>query len=217
MLYYISTIPRSDQRKEKNNSNPQKIAKHTACRHRRSKILTKISNYEMAYRMQTSVPKSWMSDEPDYIFDLYGEDSKIPVPLPPTVCSPENWLKKTSNSSSSTTAVGINTATYPMTSKDKPKKPIRPPLAHSRPQTKGLLEDTLVIWGGEFGRTNTPKGCSNPTTTVEITTPVVLPSLWLVQASKKASPLVLPTILATTSERPVHIHDFQATYAPAGH
>ena len=42
-------------------------------------ILTKISNYEMAYRMQTSVPEVMnISDEPDYIFDLYGEDSKNP-------------------------------------------------------------------------------------------------------------------------------------------
>ena len=47
---------------------------------------------------------------------------------------------------------------------------------------------------------------------VEITTPVVLPSLWLVQGSKKGI-----TIGATDdfgyniAERPVHIHDFQAT------
>ena len=33
----------------------------------------------MAYRMQTSVPEVMnISDEPDYIFDLYGEDSKNP-------------------------------------------------------------------------------------------------------------------------------------------
>ena len=50
-------------------------------------ILTKISNYEMAYRMQTSVPEVMdVSDEPQYIFDLYGEDSKTLAPcrkLPP--------------------------------------------------------------------------------------------------------------------------------------
>ena len=115
-----------------------------------------------------------VSDEPDYIFDLYGEDSKNLVPLPPTACWPENWLKKTSNSSSSTTAVGINTATYPMTSKDKPKKPIRPPLRSFKTSNKEDCWKTPWSFGEEnLDEPTTPKGCSNPTTTVEITTPLL--------------------------------------------
>ena len=39
----------------------------------------RISQYEMAFRMQTSVPElTDLSDEPDYIFDLYGPDAKVP-------------------------------------------------------------------------------------------------------------------------------------------
>ena len=42
-------------------------------------ILSRISQYEMAFRMQTSVPEVMdLSEEPDYIFDMYGEDSKKP-------------------------------------------------------------------------------------------------------------------------------------------
>ena len=42
-------------------------------------IMTRIAQYEMAYRMQTSVPELLdMSDEPEHIFELYGEDAKTP-------------------------------------------------------------------------------------------------------------------------------------------
>ncbi|MFT4567485.1 MAG: hypothetical protein ACI9FN_002452 [Saprospiraceae bacterium] len=42
-------------------------------------ILTRISQYEMAYRMQTSVPETMdISKEPDEIFDLYGPNSRTP-------------------------------------------------------------------------------------------------------------------------------------------
>ncbi len=46
----------------------------------------RISQYEMAFRMQSSVPDlTDLSNEPDYIFDLYGPDSKFLAPLPTTV------------------------------------------------------------------------------------------------------------------------------------
>ena len=42
-------------------------------------ILSQIKQYEMAYRMQTSVPETMdIRDEPDYIFDMYGHESRIP-------------------------------------------------------------------------------------------------------------------------------------------
>ena len=42
-------------------------------------ILARMSQYEMAFRMQTSVPEVMdVSREPEYIFDLYGEDSRVP-------------------------------------------------------------------------------------------------------------------------------------------
>ena len=42
-------------------------------------INARMTQYEMAFRMQTSVPEvTDVSDEPDYIFDMYGEDSRDP-------------------------------------------------------------------------------------------------------------------------------------------
>ena len=53
-----------------------------------------MSQYEM-HRMQTSVPDVMdVSNEPDYIFDMYGEDSKTPEHLLPIVCLQENLLKR---------------------------------------------------------------------------------------------------------------------------
>src|SRR5690606_15034594 len=42
-------------------------------------ISTRIAQYEMAYRMQSSVPElSDLSDEPEHVFQLYGEDARRP-------------------------------------------------------------------------------------------------------------------------------------------
>jgi hypothetical protein len=42
-------------------------------------ITTRIAQYEMAYRMQTSVPETMdIADEPDDVFEMYGPDSRIP-------------------------------------------------------------------------------------------------------------------------------------------
>ena len=42
-------------------------------------IKAKMSQYEMAFRMQTSVPEVMSTEgEPDHIYELYGEDSKKP-------------------------------------------------------------------------------------------------------------------------------------------
>ena len=42
-------------------------------------ILSQIKQYEMAYRMQQSVPDALnVTEEPQHIYDLYGEDAKIP-------------------------------------------------------------------------------------------------------------------------------------------
>src|ERR1700733_2982466 len=77
-------------------------------------IQARIAQYEMAYRMQTSVPEvTRIADEPDHIFDLYGPDSRKPGPCAALIQD----LKQ-----------------------------------------RGMLDDTLVLWGGEFGRTNYSQG-----------------------------------------------------------
>ena len=119
-------------------------------------IETRIAQYEMAYRMQTSVPELMdLSKEPDSTFELYGPDcAQARAPTPPTACSRAGWPSATCGSSSSITAAGTSTATCRATSRCSARAPTsrRAALITDLKQ-RGLLDDTLVIWGGEFGRT----------------------------------------------------------------
>ena len=78
---------------------------------------------------------------------------------------------------------------------------------------RGLLEDTLVIWGGEFGRTVFGQGDINSKIHRPRPPPLLLhASGWPAAASSRASPTAPATTSATTSPKdPVHVHDFQAT------
>ncbi len=93
-------------------------------------ILTRIAQYEMAYRMQTSVPElTDLSGEPDSVFQLYGPDAPGPGPMPPTACWRGAWPSGACASSSSSTAAGTSTRTCPSRSPASaaiPTKPLRP-------------------------------------------------------------------------------------------
>ena len=73
---------------------------------------TRISQYEMAFRMQSSVPElTDLSSEPDYIFDLYGPDSRKPGTFATTVCSRDAWRSVGCAARRCSFAAGISTAT----------------------------------------------------------------------------------------------------------
>ena len=125
-----------------------------------SEISSRISNYEMAYRMQTSVPDVMdISDEPDHILRMYGKNSYKPGTYAANCLLARRLIEKDvrfvqlyhtgwdqhdnlpSQISRQSKDVDQGTAALIMDLKQR-----------------GLLEDTLVIWGGEFGRTNYCQG-----------------------------------------------------------
>ena len=70
-------------------------------------ILSRISQYEMAYKMQISVPEVMnINNEPQYIHDMYGTKPGKPV-LPTMFCWQENWWKKEFGLCSCLTGAGI--------------------------------------------------------------------------------------------------------------
>ena len=77
-----------------------------------------------------------------------------PARSPPTACWPAGWPSGACGSSSSSTAAGTSTRTCPPRSPASAATPTRrrPPWSRTSKQ-RGLLDDTLVVWGGEFGRT----------------------------------------------------------------
>ena len=119
-------------------------------------IATRIAQYEMAFRMQTSVPElTDLSDEPASTFDLYGADAQTARHVRRrTACSPGGWSNAACGSCSSIIAAGTSTAACRRTSRKQCHDIDQPQAALIRDlKQRGLLDDTLVIWGGEFGRT----------------------------------------------------------------
>src|SRR5438105_9445096 len=118
-------------------------------------ILTRIAQYELAYRMQSSVPElTDLSREPEHILKLYGPD----VHRPGTYAA--NCLLARRLAERGVRFVQLYHMGWDQHG-NLPKQ-IRgqcrdtdqasAALIHDLKQ-RGLLDDTLVIWGGEFGRT----------------------------------------------------------------
>ena len=86
-----------------------------------------------------------------------------PAPSPPTACWRAGWPSATCGSSSSITAAGTTTATSPTSSRPWPATPTSPRAGLILDlKQRGMLDDTLVIWGGEFGRTPYAQGAPKP-------------------------------------------------------
>ncbi len=123
-------------------------------------IDTRIAQYEMAYRMQTSVPElADVSKEPDHVFALYGPESRKPGTFA------ANCLLARRLAERNVRFIQLYHRGWDhhggLTDK-------LPPLARDTDQPsaaliqdlkqRGMLDDTLVIWGGEFGRTPYAQG-----------------------------------------------------------
>jgi hypothetical protein len=118
-------------------------------------ISTRIAQYELAYRMQISVPElTDLSKEPARIFDLYGPDSRKPGTFA------ANCLLARRLSERGVRFVQLFHRGWDHHNK-LPKSIASQ--CHDTDQAsaalildlkeRGLLDETLVIWGGEFGRT----------------------------------------------------------------
>jgi Protein of unknown function (DUF1501) len=118
-------------------------------------ILTRIAQYEMAFRMQTSVPELIdLSGEPEHVFELYGPDSRRPGTYAAN-CLLARRLAERGVRFIQLFHRGWDQHTHLPTQiagqcrdTDGPSAALVQEL-----DERGLLDDTLVVWGGEFGRT----------------------------------------------------------------
>jgi hypothetical protein len=118
-------------------------------------ISTRIAQYEMAYRMQTSVPElTNMSNEPKHVLDLYGPD----VHIPGTVAS--NCLLARRLAERNVRFIQIfqrgwdHHGNLPTDMRLQCRDIDQPCAALIKDlKQRGMLDDTLVVWAGEFGRT----------------------------------------------------------------
>jgi hypothetical protein len=118
-------------------------------------ILSKIAQYEMAYRMQSSVPEATdIGDEPDYVLDLYGEGVRTPGSFARNCLLArrlaEREVKFVQLYHNAWDHHSGHPTFHPVSMREVDQATAG--LIQDLKQ-RGLLEDTLVIWGGEFGRT----------------------------------------------------------------
>ncbi len=118
-------------------------------------ILTRVSQYEMAFRMQTSVPDlTDISQEPKHVLDMYGPDVHKPGTYARN-CLLARRLAERDVRFIQLYHMGWDQHNDLPDHMSKQCKDTDQPSAALVADLKqrGLLDDTLIIWGGEFGRT----------------------------------------------------------------
>ncbi|MEQ8763909.1 MAG: DUF1501 domain-containing protein [Planctomycetota bacterium] len=118
-------------------------------------IEARIAQYEMAYCMQTSVPDLMdLSDEPDWVFDLYGEDAKKPGTFASNCLLARRLAERDVRFIQLFHRGWDGHGNLPREIRGQCKDTDQASAALVMDlEQRGLLEDTLVICGGEFGRT----------------------------------------------------------------
>ena len=177
-------------------------------------IHTRMAQYEMAYRMQTSVPEVMdLSEEPDYIFDMYGPDSRKPGTFA------ANCLLARRLAERDVRFIQLyhqgwdqhgglpNGIRRQCQETDQASAALVADL-----KQRGMLEDTLVIWGGEFGRTSYCQGKLTPTDYGRDHHPRCF-TIWLAGGGIKPGITYGETdpYSYNIAQNPVHVYDFQAT------
>ncbi|WP_341214944.1 DUF1501 domain-containing protein [uncultured Wocania sp.] len=123
-------------------------------------INSRIAQYEMAYRMQTSVPDTMnVEDEPEHIIQMYGVDAMTPGTYAAN-CLLARRMAERDVRFIQLYHMGWDQHFDLPSQIEKQAKDIDQATAALIMDLKqrGLLEDTLVVWGGEFGRTNYSQG-----------------------------------------------------------
>ena len=177
-------------------------------------IAARIQQYEMAYRMQTSIPElTDLSKEPPSTFDLYGPDARTPGTYAANCILARRLAER-----------GVRfIQLYHMGWDHHEGVPRQLPpqcLDTDQPSAaliqdlkqRGMLDDTLVIWGGEFGRTVYCQGNLSPENYGRDHHPRCF-SVWLAGGGIKPGLSYGETddYSYNITENPVHVHDLNAT------
>jgi len=177
-------------------------------------ITARIAQYELAFRMQTSVPELMdLSQESAHTFELYGEDSKKPGTYAANCLLARRLVERGVRFIQLYHRDWDHHGDLPnrMVQQCKETDQASAALIQDLKQ-RGLLDDTLVVWGGEFGRTAYCQGAITDATYGRDHHPRCF-SLWLAGGGIRPG-----TVFGETDDysynitrNPVHVHDLQAT------
>jgi hypothetical protein len=177
-------------------------------------ILTRIAQYEMAFRMQSSVPELIdLSGEPDWVFDLYGPEARKPGTFAAN-CLLARRLAERGVRFIQLFHRGWDQHTHlpnQIAGQCRDTDQASAALVRDLKQ-RGLLDDTLVVWGGEFGRTVYCQGALTATDYGRDHHPRCF-TIWMAGGGVKSgvSYGVTDDYSYNILENPVHVHDLQAT------
>jgi len=127
-------------------------------------IEARIAQYEMAYRMQTGVPDvTDLSGEPDHVFDLYGPDARRPGSFAANCLLARRLAERGVRFIQLYHQGWDQHGGLPGAIRNQCRETDQPSAALLLDlKRRGMLDDTLVIWGGEFGRTSYCQGKMTP-------------------------------------------------------
>jgi hypothetical protein len=177
-------------------------------------INSRVAQYEMAYRMQTSVPDVMdLSKEPESTFELYGKEAKEPGSFAANCLLARRLAERNVRfiqlyhpgwdhhgglpRGIRNQCRDVDQASYALVTDLK---------------QRGMLDDTLVIWGGEFGRTNYSQGKLTKDDYGRDHHPRCF-TIWMAGGGIKGGVVFGATddYGYNVVENPVHVHDLQAT------
>ena len=177
-------------------------------------IATRIEQYEMAYRMQASVPElTDLSGEPEHVFKLYGPDSKKPGTYAHNCLLARRLAERGVRFIQLFHRGWDHHNTLPKQIKVQCQDTDQGSAALVQDlKERGLLEDTLVVWGGEFGRTVYSQGKLTATDYGRDHHPRCF-TIWLAGGGIKPGVCLGETddYCYNITRDPVHVHDLQAT------
>ena len=177
-------------------------------------IETRVAQYEMGYRMQTSVPElTDLSKEPDSVFEMYGPDSRKPGTYAANCLLARRLAER-----------GVRFVQLYHRGWDQHNDLPRDIALQCRGvdqasaalvedlKQRGMLDDTLVVWGGEFGRTVYCQGKLTANNYGRDHHPRCF-TIWMAGGGVKRGFTLGETddYSYNALQDPVHIHDVQAT------
>lgn len=177
-------------------------------------ITARIAQYEMAFRMQSSVPEvTDTSDEPEHVFELYGEDAREPGTFAANCLLARRLAERDVRFIQLYHRGWDQHGNLPREVKKQALETDRASAALVQDlKRRGMLDDTLVIWGGEFGRTCYSQGRLTASNYGRDHHPRCF-TIWMAGGGVKPGMVYGQTDAFSYNivEDPVHVHDFQAT------
>ncbi len=177
-------------------------------------VNARIAQYEMAFRMQTSVPEvTDMSDETESTFEMYGPESREPGTFAANCLLARKLAERDVRFIQLFHRGWDQHSNLPQEIATQCRVTDQACAALIRDlKQRGMLEDTLVVWGGEFGRTSYSQGKLTADNYGRDHHPLCF-TMWLAGAGVQGGLAYGETdpFSYNIVENPMHVHDLHAT------